>query len=271
MVHIRQKLLADDLHQEVKHRPQTWQDGLFPRPDYLARTRPLEVEYFIDGARTDEHMFRWAPDEDIFGDGSCLYPTDPYLATGGFAMGQWAADGRNRYCIGALPTWAPQTAGWAEQVWAILATSMGKGEHTIVTDCAAVVTAAANPPSILHGKVAHAGAWMSCPSRPRAVRKTKAHRTLAAAEALGDQADWERNDKVDKLAKLAAADALPPADLVKLWQQEQALQARYLSYVGEVMTEWSQHQAALLAKVKEERGPAVPPPPAPFQAPARHD
>ena len=143
----------------------------------------------------------------------------------------------HRYCIGALPTWAPQTAGWAEQVWAILATAMGKGQHTIVTDCAAVVTAANNPPAILQGRVAHAGAWMSCQYRPSLARKTKAHRTRDVAVALGDEADWERNDKVDKLAKLAAAEALPTADLLEIWQAERALQSRYLRYVGEMMAE----------------------------------
>ena len=58
-----------------------------------------------------------------------------------------------RACLGPLPTWAPQTAGWTEQLWAVLATTQTEGKCDLVTDCAAVITAARNPVQLNEGEL----------------------------------------------------------------------------------------------------------------------
>ena len=66
-------------------------------------------------------MFEFEPGLDIYGDGSCVWPQEPMLASAAFALAQRGSDGQLTSISGAIPRWMPQSAGWSERVAAMMA------------------------------------------------------------------------------------------------------------------------------------------------------
>ena len=77
------------------------------------------LTYKIDDGEVE--AFRFAPNADIYGDGSCISPREEALATAGFACAQRATDGWMWSIYGPLPRWMPQSSAWAGRTATMMA------------------------------------------------------------------------------------------------------------------------------------------------------
>lgn len=148
--------------------------------------------------------FWWAPDEDIYTDGSCIYSSLPEIASAGCAALQMKPDIRTlQYTV---PKELPQSAVVSEHVALHFTATRQTKPHkaTVMCDCAGVANGHLHELSEqLNHKNAMGGFWADVGDSVKCIHKVKARTTKEESEALGQGHLYKGNNWVDLLAKEA--------------------------------------------------------------------
>ena len=130
--------------------------------------------------------FWWAPDEDIYTDGSCIYSSLPEIASAGCAALQMKPDIRTlQYTV---PKELPQSAVVSEHVALHFTATRQTKPHkaTVMCDCAGVANGHLHELSEqLNHKNAMGGFWADVGDSVKCIHKVKARTTKEESEALG--------------------------------------------------------------------------------------
>jgi hypothetical protein len=243
--------------------------GWLPMRDDLRPTHCEDPVFLVNGIpqpyHTEYHQARGlfffpAKDGPIYLDGSAVEPSDPLLARAAYAAVQ-LGEGEERVMLMNVPHWAPQTAGYAENMAAYDAADNSDATvkdptAKLVTDCAAVITNYEDKIQAHKGLTLSSGIWyQKSLDRVGSIVKTKAHRTEKEAKAANDHLAWRLNDIADKACRKRAGELLPPQEAIDNYNYIHALSKAYLRFMAKFLTATAATQKALMEEVKEHKPP----------------
>ena len=91
-----------------------------------------------------------------------------------------------------------------------------------------------------------AGIWKECPAHKwPEVRKTKAHRTRADAEATDTLTEWYGNDQADAAAKQVAEVALPTASYLEVHDKILGLGSALARQIAHLLAQWPRYHECI--------------------------
>ena len=193
-----------------------------PQPQMTEGPSDVTIAEFVNMA----HGYAFSSSGgEVFGDGSCIYPSFAPLARAGLAIVQVSEDGNlDRAVYGAIPAALPQTS-LAAEYGALSAAYDNSIGVNYVGDCEDVVRSVNGPvDAALTSRSPHACTWRlllhrygeALGTRVLSAIKTKAHRHLSdVEESANEKRRYWGNFLADQYAKLGGElHAPPPCDVI---------------------------------------------------------
>ena len=237
---------------------------VFPMPAFKSQPSSCTL-YETIGLGADELLTDLSTD--IYGDGSCLYPSFAPLARAGFAVVQVNDEGDiHRAIYGCVPKSLPQTS-LSGEVAAFLCAAENSRDATFFGDCQAVLDAfhAGIGPAMRSKSNPHADTWRimhhrfgdGLLDRVSSTVKVKAHQTLTEVQnSGGDTLRYWGNFHADALAKLGAALHEPDQDDVRAYKSAKKDLVNLVHHIIDAMSPLRLSRTSSF--VKAPRLPAVP-------------
>ena len=137
----------------------TKSSGLQTRWRDLEATHEHDPVATMDGDEMDANEVVFDTQASACIDGSCVCPTDRWLARATYAVRQERPDGTHIQIVGAVPAHAPQTATFAEHLGASFFKLRAAPGATGIVDCSSVITASTQRDRIALGHHVHSDLW----------------------------------------------------------------------------------------------------------------